>query len=66
MPNTRLSKMQSIHSENPSITYMDKNGKNKCGLSLCEIIARVWCWLNEFKVLQVEKITNRCHYIVID
>lgn len=32
---------------------MDKNGKNKSGLSLCEIIERVWCSLKEFNTSQI-------------
>ncbi|XP_050065799.1 uncharacterized protein LOC126554818 [Aphis gossypii] len=59
-------KWQSIRSQNPFFTYMDKNGKNKSGLSLCEIIELVWCWVNKFKVAQTEKITGRGHHTVSD
>ena len=45
---------------------MDKNGKNKSGLSLFEIIELVWCWVNKFKVEQTEKITGRGHHTVSD
>lgn len=59
-------KWQSIRSQNPFFTYVDKNGKNKSGLSLCEIIELVWCWVNKFKVAQTEKITGRGHHTVSD
>jgi len=45
---------------------VDKNGKNKSGLSLYEIIELVWCWVNKFKVAQTEKITGRGHHTVSD
>ncbi|XP_022167969.1 uncharacterized protein LOC111032077 [Myzus persicae] len=59
-------KWQSIRSQNPFFTYVDKTGKNKSGLSLCEIIELVWCWVNKFKVTQTEKITGRSHHAVLD
>ncbi|KAF0758485.1 Uncharacterized protein FWK35_00020937 [Aphis craccivora] len=41
---------------------MDKNRKNKSGLSLiCEIIELVLNWINEFKVALIEKITDKSH-----
>ncbi|KAE9531221.1 hypothetical protein AGLY_010427 [Aphis glycines] len=64
MPNKRMSKM-AIYTFSKSIfTYVDKNGKNKSGLSLYEIIELVWCWVNKFKVAQTEKITGRGHHTV--
>ncbi|KAF0720752.1 Uncharacterized protein FWK35_00022164 [Aphis craccivora] len=57
---------QSIRKENPFFTYTDKNGKNNSGLSFCEILELVWCWANQFKNIQTEKITGREHHTVSD
>jgi len=43
---------------------MDKNRKNKSGLSLCEIIELVLNWINEFKVTLIEKITDKGNHTV--
>ena len=49
---------QSIRKENPFFTYIDRNGKNNSGLSLCEIMELVWYWANQFKNVQTKKITS--------
>lgn len=43
---------------------MDKNRKNKSGLSLCEIIELLLNWINKFKVALIEKITDKGHHTV--
>jgi hypothetical protein len=57
---------QSIRKQNKFFTYVDVNGKNNSGLSLCHIVELVWYWCNEVNVTNTAKWTGRARHTVTD